>query len=107
MNEYLQDLFSAFQLVDSRYYFTEVFRDIDNYHQEQEAVIQSTENSFSAELFQNFEFLCITRIEIRPRKANIYEALQREQFQATTRQHLYLHIRYLKRYFPLTISGAA
>ena len=54
MNEYLQDLFSAFQLVDSRYYFTEVFRDIDNYHQEQEAVIQSTENSFSAELFRHW-----------------------------------------------------
>lgn len=53
MNEYTVDLFSAFQLIKSRYYFTEVFRDLDNYHLDQETIIQSTENSFSAELFRH------------------------------------------------------
>lgn len=53
MNEYTTDLFSAFQLIKSRYYFTEVFRNLNNYHLDQETVIQSTENSFSAELFRH------------------------------------------------------
>lgn len=54
MNEYLQDLLEAFSKVNQRYYFAEVFRDIDNYCHNQEAVIQSTENSFSAETFRHW-----------------------------------------------------
>lgn len=54
MNDYLEDLYQAFQNVNQRYYFAEVFRDLDNYHHNQEAVIQSTENSFSAEMFRHW-----------------------------------------------------
>lgn len=53
MNEYLIDLNSAFSQVAQRYYFAEVFRDLDNYRHNQEAVIQSTENSFSAEMYRH------------------------------------------------------
>lgn len=53
MNEYLIDLHSAFSQVAQRYYFAEVFRDLDNYRHNQEAVIQSTENSFSAEMYRH------------------------------------------------------
>lgn len=53
MNEYLIDLYSAFSQVAQRYYFAEVFRDLDNYRHNQEAVIQSTENSFSAEMYRH------------------------------------------------------
>ncbi len=53
MNEYLIDLYSAFSQVAQRYYFAEVFRDLDNYRHNQEAVIQSTENSFSAETYRH------------------------------------------------------
>ena len=54
MNEFISDLFEAFTKVNQRYYFAEVYRDIDNFHQNQEAVKQSTENSFSAELFRHW-----------------------------------------------------
>jgi hypothetical protein len=53
MNEYLIDLYSAFSQVAQRYYFAEVFRDLDNYRHNQEAVIQTTENSFSAEMYRH------------------------------------------------------
>jgi hypothetical protein len=53
MNEYLIDLHSAFSQVAQRYYFAEVFRDLDNYRHNQEAVIQTTENSFSAEMYRH------------------------------------------------------
>ena len=53
MNEYLEDLLKAFSQVDNRYYFAEVFRNLDNYLHNQEAVIQSTENSFSAEMYRH------------------------------------------------------
>lgn len=57
MNEFLHDLFSSFQTVNSRYYFTQVYRNLQNYHLDQDAVIQSTENSFSAELFRHWRNL--------------------------------------------------
>lgn len=64
MNDYLQDLFQAFQNVNQRYYFAEVFRDIDNYHDDKEAVKQSTENSFSAELFRHLRNIMETESKI-------------------------------------------
>ncbi len=54
MNENLQDLYDAFQLVNSRYYFTEVYRMVNRLYFIPEAVNQSTENSFSAELFRHW-----------------------------------------------------
>lgn len=54
MNEYFNDAYEAFKNVNSRYYFTEVFRNMDSYFLTQESSIQSTENSFSAELFRNW-----------------------------------------------------
>lgn len=53
MNEYLIDFYNAFSQVAERYYFAEIFRDLDNYRHNQEAVIQSTENSFSAEMYRH------------------------------------------------------
>lgn len=53
MNEYLEDLHIAFSRVAQRYYFAEVFRDLDNYRHNQKAVVQSTENSFSAEMYRH------------------------------------------------------
>jgi hypothetical protein len=53
MNEYLTDLYEAFSNVNQRYYFAEVFRNLDNYRHNQETVIQSTENSFSAEMYRH------------------------------------------------------
>lgn len=63
MNEYLIDLHNAFSKVNQRYYFAEVFRDLNNYNHNQEAIIQSTENSFSAELFRHWRNIMDTKQE--------------------------------------------
>lgn len=53
MNEYLKDLYKAFSQVNSRYFFTEVVRDMNNYD-DKNKVKQMTENSFTAELFRHW-----------------------------------------------------
>lgn len=54
MNEYLKDLLEAFTKVNKRYYFAEVFKNLDTVNDETETIFQSTENSFSAELFRHW-----------------------------------------------------
>jgi hypothetical protein len=53
MNDYLEDLHKAFLQVNSRYFFTEVVRDMNNYD-DKNKVKQMTENSFTAELFRHW-----------------------------------------------------
>lgn len=51
MNDFIIDLYQSFLTVAPEYYSAEVYRDLDNYHQDQETQIQSTENTFTAEVY--------------------------------------------------------
>lgn len=54
MDEYINHMFEAFGQIHQRYYFTETIQNINRLHEPPELVIQSTEASFTAELFRHW-----------------------------------------------------